>query len=255
MKIDLNSDLGEGYGRWKVADDDGLLDVISSANIACGFHAGDPSIMDHTVRMAIERGIGIGAHPGFPDLTGFGRRFMQLSPKEMEAILAYQIGALQGVASRYGARVTHVSYHAAFGNAINADEALAERLAKVIATMDRNLIFFSMPDQPVGRAAEKAGLRVLPIFLADRAYDVKGNLVPRGREGAVIHDHAQLRDRVRQFLDSGTIKTIEGETRQIKASSILVHSDTPGSVELARVIRSEIESGGGEIVPAHVLLG
>ncbi|MCW2266738.1 UPF0271 protein [Gluconobacter cerinus] len=255
MKIDLNSDLGEGYGRWKVADDNGLLDVISSANIACGFHAGDPSIMDHTVRMAVERGVGIGAHPGFPDLTGFGRRFMQLSPKEMEAILAYQIGALQGVASRYGSRVTHVSYHAAFGNAINADEALAERLAKVIATMDRNLIFFSMPDQPVGRAAEKAGLRVLPIFLADRAYDVKGNLVPRGRESAVIHDHAQLRDRVRQFLDSGTITTIEGETRQIKASSILVHSDTPGSVELARVIRSEIESGGGEIVPAHVLLG
>lgn len=254
MKIDVNSDMGEGFGRWSVADDAGLMEVVSSANVACGFHAGDPAIMDRTIRMAKAHGVGIGAHPGLPDLVGFGRRTMQVDAAEMEAMLTYQIGALQGMAARHGQKVTHVSYHAAFGNMVNADPALAERMARAISDVDRELIVFSMPDQPTERAAEKVGLRVLTIFLADRAYDAEGNLVPRGVPGAVIHEGAALRARVRQFLDDGSVTTIDGRKRKMRARSILVHSDTPGSLHLARTVRSEIEAGGGEVVPAHCLL-
>mgnify|MGYP000889968787 FL=1 len=138
MKIDLNSDMGEGFGRWRIADDDGLMDVISSANIACGFHAGDYAIMNRTVQLAKEKGVGIGAHPGLPDLMGFGRRSMSISDADMEAMMVYQIGALQAVAALHGHRVTHVSYHAAFGNMANADEGLALRLARAIAALDRD---------------------------------------------------------------------------------------------------------------------
>lgn len=255
MKIDLNSDMGEGFGRWAIADDDGLMDVVSSANIACGFHAGDHAIMDRTVRAAKEKGVGIGAHPGLPDLAGFGRRTMAVSDAEMESMLAYQIGALQGIATRHGHRVTHVSYHAAFGTMANADEGLALRLARTIAAMDRDLTVFSMPGQLTERAAEKAGLNVLTLFLADRAYTDEGTLVPRGRPGAVIHDLAAVRARVRQFLEDGSVTTIDGARLPVRARSILVHSDTPGSLELARTIRSEIEATGADITPAHRLNG
>ncbi|WP_323989796.1 5-oxoprolinase subunit PxpA [Nguyenibacter sp. L1] len=254
MKIDLNSDMGEGFGRWRIADDDGLMDVVSSANIACGFHAGDYAIMDRTVQAAKEKHVGIGAHPGLPDLIGFGRRTMAVSDAEMEAMLACQIGALQGIAARHGHRVTHVSYHAAFGTMANADDGRAMRLARVIAALDRDLTVFSMPGQPTERAAEKAGLRVLTLFLADRAYTDAGTLVPRGRNGAVIHDLTAVRARVRQFLEDGSVRTIEGSRLAVKARSILVHSDTPGSLELARAIRAEIEAAGAELTPAHRLM-
>lgn len=254
MKIDINSDMGEGYGRWSVSDDAALMRHVSTANVACGFHAGDATIMTRIVAEAKARGVGIGAHPGLPDLAGFGRRVMQVDAAEMEAMLAYQIGALQSIASLAGHRVTHVSYHAAFGNMANADQALADRLARVIAAIDRDLIFFSMPGQAGEKAAEKAGLRVLTLFLADRAYDDAGELVKRGLPGAVIHDHAALRARVRQFLDEGTVTTITGKRLPVRARSILVHSDTPGSVELARLVREEVEQGGGEVVPAFRLL-
>ncbi|MBB2171856.1 LamB/YcsF family protein [Gluconacetobacter asukensis] len=242
MKIDLNSDMGEGFGRWTVADDDGLMNVISSANIACGYHAGDYAIMDRTVRLAKERGVAIGAHPGLPDLIGFGRRNMAVSDADMEAMLACQIGALQGIAARYGHRVTHVSYHAAFGNMANADEARAMRLVRVIASLDRELTVFSMPGQPTARAAEKLGLRVRTLFLADRAYTAAGELVPRGEPGAVIHDLDGVRARVRQFIREGTVTTIGGDVIAVDARAILVHSDTPGSVELARAVRAEIDT-------------
>lgn len=255
MKIDLNSDLGEGYGRWSVADDDGLLDVISSANIACGFHAGDHVIMDRTVRLAKEKGIGIGAHPGLPDRAGFGRRTMAVSDAEMEAMMIYQIGALQGIAARHGHRVTHVSYHAAFGTMANADRDLALRLTRAIAALDRELTVFAMPGQPTIAAADKAGLRVHTVFLADRAYTAAGGLVPRGQEGAVIHDLSLVRERVRQFLADGSVTSIDGKRFDIPARSILVHSDTPGSLPLAQAIRAEIEASGVTLAPAHELVG
>ena len=250
MKIDLNSDMGEGFGRWRVADDDGLMDAVSSANIACGFHAGDYAIMDRTVRIAKEKGVGIGAHPGLPDMIGFGRRAMAVSDAEMEAMLCYQIGALQGIAARHGHRVTHVSYHAAFGNMANADEGLALRLTRAIAAMDPALSVFCMPGQATERAAEKAGLRPHTLFLADRAYTAAGQLVPRGQPGAVIHDLADVRARVKQFLHDGSVTTSDGTRLPVRARSILVHSDTPGSLELARAIRTEIEASGGVLTPA-----
>ena len=253
MKIDLNSDMGEGFGRWRIADDDGLMDVISSANIACGFHAGDYAIMNRTVQRAKEKGVGIGAHPGLPDLIGFGRRSMSISDADMEAMMVYQIGALQAVATLHGHRVTHVSYHAAFGNMANADAGLALRLARAIAALDRELTVFCMPGQLTERAAETAGLRVQTLFLADRAYTSLGTLVPRDQPGAVIHDLAAIRARVRQFLEDGSVTTSVGSKLQIKAQSILVHSDTPGSLELAKAIRSEIEATGAALTPAFRL--
>jgi UPF0271 protein len=253
MKIDLNSDMGEGFGRWSIADDDGLMDVVSSANVACGFHAGDYAIMDRTVQRAKAKGVAIGAHPGLPDLAGFGRRTMTVSHAEMEAMLTYQIGALQGIATRHGHRVTHVSYHAAFGTMANADEGLALRLARAIAAVDPELAVFALPGQMTVRAAEQAGLRVHTVFLADRAYTKAGTLAPRGQAGAVIHDIADVRARTRQFLTDGSVTTIDGKRLPVDARSILVHSDTPGSLELARAIRSEIEAVGATLTPAHQL--
>ncbi|MCG4273605.1 LamB/YcsF family protein [Acetobacter senegalensis] len=247
MKIDLNADIGEGFGRWMIADDAALMNVISSANIACGFHAGDHLIMDRVVRAAKERGVAIGAHPGLPDRMGFGRRTMVVSAEEMEAMLAYQIGALRGIAARHGLRVGHVSYHAAFGAMANADQELADRLACVIAQIDPSLVMLAMEGQPIDLAARKAGLRVRSLFLADRAYQANGVLVPRGLEGAVIHDLDKVKERVKTFLETGKVITIEGKDLAIRSRSILVHSDTPGSDKLAQAIASQIDAMGGEV--------
>jgi 5-oxoprolinase (ATP-hydrolysing) subunit A len=254
MKIDINSDMGEGFGPYRIGDDEALIEIVSSANVACGFHAGDPVIMDRTVRMAKARNVGIGAHPGLPDLMGFGRRAIQMEAMELEKHLVYQIGALQGIAAAAGHRVTHVSYHAALGNMATADRNVADVLARAIASISRDLIVFSMPDTEVERAAERAGLRVLTLFLADRAYDEHGELVSRKRPNSVITDPEAVRRRVQQFLDDGSVTSIEGKRLTVRARSILVHSDTPGSVELARTVRNVVESGGGEVVSAVELL-
>lgn len=253
MKIDVNSDMGEGFGPYRVGDDEGLIDIVSSANVACGFHAGDAVIMDRIVRMAKERGVGIGAHPGLPDLMGFGRRVIQMDHAEVEKHMVYQIGALQGIAAAAGHRVTHVSYHAALGNMATDNRDLADLLARAIARIDRDLIVFSMPDTEVERAAKRAGLRTLTLFLADRAYDEHGALVPRKVPNSVITSPAAVAQRVRQFLDGGSVTTIDGKRIVVRAKSILVHSDTPGAVELARTVRSTIEGEGGTIAPATEL--
>ena len=254
MKIDINSDMGEGFGHWKVGDDAALMQVVSSANIACGFHAGDAVIMDRTVRMAKERKVSIGAHPGLPDLMGFGRRVIQMEPAELEKHMIYQIGALQGIAAAAGHRVTHVSYHAALGNMATADRDVADLLSRAIKRIDRELIIYSMPGTEVERAAERAGLRTLTLFLADRAYDENSNLVSRKKPNSVITAPDAVAARVRQFLDDGTVTSIEGKRLKVRARSILVHSDTPGSVELARTVRQVVESGGGTVTPAAEFL-
>lgn len=254
MKIDVNSDMGEGFGPYRIGDDEALMEVVSSANVACGFHAGDPIIMDRTVRMAKARGVGVGAHPGLPDLLGFGRRVIQMDAAEIERHMVYQIGALQAVAANAGHRVTHVSFHAAMGNMVNADPDMARLVAAAIARIDRDLIVFSMPDQPIVAAAQAAGLRTLTLFLADRAYDATGNLVPRKVANSVITSPETVAKRVGRFLDDGTVETIDGQSIKVEARSILVHSDTPGSVNLARTVRGVIEQGGGRVVPATELL-
>ena len=254
MKIDVNSDMGEGFGVYQLCDDAALMQVVSSANIACGFHAGDPAIMTNMVRLAKQHGVGIGAHPGLPDRQGFGRRELPFSSEEICQQVAYQIGALTAIARAEGTHVSHLSFHAAMGNLVNRDAALAQQVMELVARINSDLIVFAQPDTLIEAAAQAAGLKTLTLFLADRAYDAQGLLVPRGIAGAVIKEEAALRARVRQFLQHGTVTTIEGEEVAIRARSILVHSDTPGSLTLATIVRSEIEASGHQVAPAAQVL-
>ncbi|MCU5772121.1 LamB/YcsF family protein [Erwiniaceae bacterium BAC15a-03b] len=250
MKIDVNSDMGEGFGVYQLCDDASLMQVVSSANIACGFHAGDPDIMTRMVRLAKQHGVGIGAHPGLPDRQGFGRKELPFSADQLCQQVVYQLGALSAIARAEGVRVAHVSFHAAMGNMINRDLALAQQVMQAIARIDPELIIFSQPDTFVEQAAKACGLSTLTIFLADRAYDAQGQLVPRGVAGSVIKEESAVRARVRQFLLEGTVTTFDGQRYPVRARSILIHSDTPGSVELAGIVRSEIEANGGTVAPA-----
>ena len=232
-----------------MGQDEALLEIVSSANIACGFHAGDPLIMQRTVQMARERGIDIGAHVGFPDRQGFGRRQMQIDVAELAAMVVYQLGALAGIAQAAGCRVTHMSFHGALGNMAAADAALAEPLLKAVAAFDPNLIVSSSSSKAIEGACERLGLKVASTFLADRAYDDQGFLVPRKLPDSVIKEEKAVLARVRQFLREGTVTTYGGGTLRMKARSILLHGDTPGAVELARTLRADIEASGGRIVP------
>ncbi len=253
MQIDLNADLGEGYGQWRIGDDDALLDVLSSANLACGFHAGDPLIMEKTVKAALERGVDIGAHVGFPDKQGFGRRPMQIDSVELAAMVVYQLGALEGIARGAGHRMTHMSFHGALGNMAAADPTVAAPLVAAVARFNPDLIIASSTSRAIEDAAISCGLRVATTFLADRAYDGSGLLVPRRLPNSVIHDEAKVLDRVRQILRDGTVTTYDGEALPMSAHSILLHGDTEGAISLARTIRIEIEQAGGKVVPVSQL--
>lgn len=249
MDIDLNADLGEGYGPWRMGEDEALLALVSSANIACGFHAGDPLIMDRTVRQALALGVDVGAHVGFPDRQGFGRRVMQIETAELAAMVTYQLGALAGLARAAGHRMTHMSFHGALGNMAAADAALAEPLLRAVAAFDPSLIVSSSSSRAIEAAAAACGLRVATAFLADRAYDDQGLLVPRKLPDAVIKDEARVLERVRRLLDGGGVITHSGRTLLMQPRSILLHGDTPGAVALAGTIRREIEARGHHIVP------
>ena len=248
MDIDLNADLGEGFGPWRMGEDEALLDIVSSANVACGFHAGDPVIMDRTVRMARARGVDVGAHVGFPDLLGFGRRPMQIEPKELVAYVLYQLSALDGMARTAGHRMTHMSFHGALGNMAAADAALAEPLVRAVADFDPTLTVSSSASRAIEDAAARCGLRVRTTFLADRACDDDGLLVPRKLPDSVIHDRSAVLARVRQLLEEGTVTSYSGRKIPMRAHSILLHGDTPGAVDLARAVRAVVEQAG-RVVP------
>lgn len=249
MEIDLNSDVGEGFGPWQMGDDEALMEVISSANIACGYHAGDPVIMDATVRRAAERGIDIGAHVGFPDLMGFGRRQMDIPALELAKYVLYQLGALAGIAKAAGQAMTHMSFHGALGNMAAVDPSLAEPLVRAVADFDSRLIISVSTGTAIERAADKLGMRVATTFLADRAYDDAGNLVSRKLPGAVIHDPGDVMSRVMRLLQDRAVLSHSGKTLPMPVRSILLHGDTTGAVALAKAVRSAIESGGGQVVP------
>ena len=248
MDIDLNADLGEGFGPWRMGEDEALLDIVSSANVACGFHAGDPVIMDRTVRMARQRGVDVGAHVGFPDLMGFGRRQMQIETKELVAYVLYQLSALDGMARTAGHRMTHMSFHGALGNMAAADAALAEPLVRAVADLDPTLTVSTSASRAIEDAAERCGLRVRRTFLADRACGDDGLLVPRKLPGAVIHERDAVLARVRQLLEEGTVTSVTGRKIPMRVHSILLHGDTPGAVELARAVRGVVEQAG-RVVP------
>ena len=248
MDIDLNADLGEGFGPWRMGEDEALLEIVSSANVACGFHAGDPVIMDRTVRMALQRGVDVGAHVGFPDLMGFGRRQMQIETRELVAYVLYQLSALDGMARTAGHRMTHMSFHGALGNMAAADAALAEPLVRAVADFDPSLTVSTSASRAIEDAAERCGLRVRTTFLADRASGDDGLLVPRKLPGAVIHERDAVLARVRQLLEEGTVTSSSGKKIPMRVHSILLHGDTPGAVDLARAVRGVVEQAG-RVVP------
>jgi len=247
-EIDLNADLGEGFGPWQIGDDQALLGLLSSANVACGFHAGDPTIMDRTVREALARGVDVGAHIGFPDRQGFGRRIMQIEPAELTNMVVYQLGALAGIAHRAGHRMTHMSFHGALGNMTAAHAALADILVQAVAEFDPRLTILSSISRAIEDAAARHGLRVATCFLADRAYDDEGLLVPRKSPNSVIKDPKACIERVTQLLQEGTVTTYSGKKLATRAASILLHSDTQGAVTLAGEIRAAVERSGAQIV-------
>lgn len=249
MEIDLNADLGEGFGAYRISEDEELIKIISSANVACGFHAGDPLIMLNTARSTLEHGVDLGAHVGFPDLLGFGRRQMQVDPKELAAYVVYQLGALAGMAAVAGSRLSHMSFHGALGNMAAANADLAETLVSAVASFDRDLIISSSTSEAIESAAARHGLRVVTTFLADRAYDANGLLVSRKLPNSVITDPNIIKQRLRQLLDDGSVTCYSGQRIPMKAESILLHGDTPGAVQLAQEIRHELVANGAEITP------
>ncbi|MBT9372950.1 5-oxoprolinase subunit PxpA [Rhizobium sp. CSW-27] len=253
MKIDLNSDMGEGFGPYRLCDDEAMMQIVSSANIACGFHGGDPDTMARMVRLAKVNGVGIGAHPGLPDRIGFGRREMPFQPDELRQQMLYQLGALIAIARAEGMKVGHFSFHAAMGTMVERDPAVADLMMQAIVAVDPGLAVFVTAGSEIEKAAKRAGLKTLALFLADRAYDARGKLVARGLPGALVKDEASVRARVRRFLVDGTVEAIDGTVIPMQARSILIHSDTPGSLELARIVRSEIEAAGATLAPAAEL--
>lgn len=242
--INLNADLGESFGAWTMGSDAELLQVIGSANIACGFHAGDPVVMRETVRLAIANGVSLGAHPAFPDLQGFGRRVMQLSSKELEATLLYQVGALQAMAAAEGGRVTHVKPHGALNNMACADDAMAATVARAVKALDPRLILLAPAFSALERAGESAGLRVAREVFADRTYQADGQLTPRSQPGSVLHDAADCVRHVQRMLDAGGIVTADGHRLPTPIHSICVHGDGPAAVAAARAIRAALEIAG-----------
>ena len=257
--MDLNADIGEGFGDYQIADDAALMPLITSANVACGFHAGDAAIMAKTVELAKQHHVDLGAHVGFPDLMGFGRRRMPVSYTHLRAqetvehdtlahYVTYQLGALSAFANAARYPLTHMSFHGALGNMVSEDEALADVLLRAVKTFDPNMIISTMAGN-VDRVARRLGLRVVCVFLADRAYESNGLLVSRTKPGAVIHDTEQVKTRVRRLLTEGTIESIDGDTLTLDVSSILVHGDTPEAIEMVKTLRATIEETGLRIAP------
>jgi UPF0271 protein len=244
MRIDLNSDLGESFGPWPMGCDTELMPLITSANIACGFHAGDPGTMRATVALARTHGVAIGAHPGFPDLVGFGRRDLKASPREIEDFVLYQAGALAGVAAAQGARLQHVKAHGALYTMACRDGAMADALARAVAALDRSLLLFGLPGSELLRAGRAAGLRVAAEGFADRAYEADGSLVSRSKPGSVIRDAASVAARAVRMAREREVVAVDGSVIRVEVDTICLHGDTPGAVELARAVRAALEAAG-----------
>lgn len=247
--IDINCDMGEGFGPWRMADDAALMAVVTSVNVACGHHAGDPVIMERTVAMARERGLDLGAHVSFPDLAGFGRRRIDMPPAEIEAHVLFQLGALEAMARRALYRITHVNPHGALGNMASADATVARALVRAVRDFDPAIAFLVLPGSALEEAALTAGSPVARLFLADRAYTTDGQLAPRSRSGAVIHDPDDVVARVLRVIERGTVATIDGPDIPMPVRSILVHSDTSGAVTLASALREAITGKGVTVSP------
>lgn len=230
--IDLNSDMGESFGAWTIGADAELLSVVSSANVACGAHAGDPSVMRMTVRAAKQAGVSVGAHPGFPDLAGFGRREMRMTPSAIEDCVIYQVAALTGVAAAEGVTLAHVKPHGALYNMAVKDRDLADAIARAIAAVDRALVMVGLPGSALERAAEDAGLAFAAEGFADRAYEADGTLTPRAKPGALVTDPAAAASGALRLAEGGRVRTI------------CIHSDTPHAAAIALAVRTALDAHG-----------
>ena len=249
LTIDINSDLGESFGAWKMGDDSAMLDVVSSANVACGFHAGDPAGILKTVKAAAERGVAIGAHVGYRDLAGFGRRNMDPSSEELIGDVIYQIGALQGLAKAAGTRVTYVKPHGALYNTIAIDAQQAADVITAIRAVDPSLVLMALAGSQLVERARSAGLTVVAEAFADRAYTPEGNLVSRREKGSVLHDPELVAQRMLRMVRDGAIEAIDGTMTKIDAQSICVHGDSPGAVAIAQRLRALLEESGHAVQP------
>lgn len=250
MRIDLNSDMGESFGAWKMGDDAALLSIVSSANVACGFHAGDWNVMFETIRTAKANGVAVGAHPSFNDRDGFGRRVIRGdSMAEIERMVAYQIGALQAIAVMAGHKVTYVKPHGSLGNLTNEEDDFAMAVGRAIKAVDPSLVYMSMPGRNTERAADKLGLRQAREFFADRTYDDNGQLTSRKKPGAVIHDAGGAAERVLRTLTDRAITTVTGARLAVEIDTICVHGDTPTAVAMARAVRTRLEAAGYAVRP------
>lgn len=244
-KIDINSDLGESFGNYNIGNDSEVMKYISSANIACGFHAGDPVIMEQTVRLALDNNVAIGAHPGYPDLNGFGRRNMNLSSEELKSCVKYQVSALKGITESLGGRLQHIKPHGAMYNQAAGNYNMAFTIAKAIAEIDSELIFMGLANSEMMKAATDIGISFASEVFADRAYTNEGLLVPRSQKGAVIHDDEYCKKRVLDMVKNGEVISIDNKLIKIQADTICIHGDNPEALKLAIGIKDVL--GANEV--------
>lgn len=244
VTVDLNADLGEGFGVWRLGDDDAMLDVVTSANVACGFHAGDPAGLARTCRAAAERGVGIGAQVSYRDLAGFGRRYIDMDPEDLTADVIYQIGALQALATAAGSTVDYVKPHGALYNTIMTDRGQADAVAAAVAAVDPTLPVLGLAGSQFFAAAADLGLRTVAEAFADRAYRPDGQLLSRREPGSVLHDADLIADRVATMVSHGRVEAVDGSTITIAVESVCVHGDSPGAVRIANAVRDRLTTDG-----------
>jgi len=243
-RIDLNCDMGESFGAYTIGADEVVMSSITSVNIACGYHGGDPGVMRRTVRLARDVGVAVGAHPGFPDLQGFGRRDLRLTPQEAEDMVLYQIGALAAMARAEGVELSHVKPHGALYNMAVKDRSLADAIGRAVLAFNPSLVFFALPNSELARAGAALGLKVALEGFADRAYEPDGSLTPRSRTGAVVHDPDVVVQRAVRLIVDGKVVATDGSTLAMHVDTICVHGDTPGAPTLARALRTGLERAG-----------
>jgi len=245
--VDLNADLGESFGVWGLGDDDAMLDLVTSANVACGFHAGDAVTLARTCHAAVERGVRIGAQVGYRDLAGFGRRFIDVPPEELKADVIYQIGALQALANAAGGTVSYVKPHGALYNSIVSNHGQAWAVARAVHAVDPGLAVLGLSGSAFFAEAQELGLRAVPEAFADRAYRSDGQLVSRRQRNAVLHDSAEIADRVASMVSAGRVTAVDGSTIPITVESVCVHGDSPGAVQIANAVRDRLIADAVEL--------
>lgn len=253
--IDINCDMGESFGRYTLGMDEEVIRLISSANVGCGFHGGDPHVMRKTVAMAKKNGVGVGAHPGLPDLIGFGRRYMDVTPREVEDFFTYQIGALRAFCNAANVPLQHCKAHGVLSGMAERDEKIAEAICRAISMVDKQIIWLTYSGTKTRPIAESMGLHVVEECYADRAYNEDLSLVARKQTGAVIKDVTQIQKRILQLVQDGTITTIDGEVMDMSCQSVAVHGDSPGALNMVRKIRSVLEENNVKIASLRSFVG